>query len=200
MRTTRILASWGDARRLALGAACGLAFGRGMSLIPSPGTSRLFWIGNLCAPWLALAFVVSWSQSTRGRAAVAGIVTEVCCVLGFYAHFLFLGPSAVGLPAGTEVSRYAERALAGWLHFISPWLVAAVIAGLTYGLLGNWWRRSSATAVALAVGLPFLAEPVLWNVRVGGLQQQPWVVWGLEASVGLLIVGVPSRRRRVARG
>ncbi|MDQ1680552.1 MAG: hypothetical protein QOI42_1411 [Frankiaceae bacterium] len=166
-----------------------------MSVIPSPAAGRLFWIGNLCAPWLALAFVVGCSQSTRGRAAVAGIVTEVCCVFGFYAHFLFLGPTAVGLPEGTALSGYVGPVVVGWLHFTSYWLVAAVVAGLAYGLLGNWWKRSSATAVALAVGLPFLAEPVLWNVRVGGLREQPWLVWGLEATAGLLIVAVLLRRR-----
>jgi hypothetical protein len=179
---------------LVAGALTGLAFGRGMSIIPSPDAVGVFWVGNLCAPWLVIAFLAGRHQQTWVRAAVAGMIAETGCVVGFYAHFLFLGPLAHGLPRDTPFLDYAPAALTSWLHFIAFWLLMALISGTLYGVLGQWWRRSAPIAGALALGLPFVAEPGLWTIREGNLHT-PWAVWGAEILLGLSITFLLIRGR-----
>jgi hypothetical protein len=180
---------------LVVGTLAGLAFGRGMSIIPSPHAVGIFWVGNLCAPWLVIAFLAGRYQQTWIRAAVAGMIAETGCVVGFYAHSLFRGgPLAIGLPRDTPFLDYAPAALTWWLHSIAFWLLMAVGSGLLYGVLGQWWRRSAPIAGALAVGLPFVAEPGLWTIRQGNLHT-PWALWGAEVLLGLSITFLLIRRR-----
>ena len=192
-RTAALLRSQNALAVLAL--VAGLAFGRGMSIIPSPHDYQVFWIGNLCAPWLALAFLAGLTQGTRLRALAVGATTEVACMVGFYAHFLFLGgPQALGLPAASPAVHYIRADLLHWLHFIAPWVAVALAAGLVYGFLGYWWKTSRPTAGAAALALPFISEPGLWHIRRPDLQQ-PWAIWALEVTVGLLAFAALLRHR-----
>ena len=181
-----------------VGAGVGLAFGRGMSILPSPVTADVFWIGNLCAPWLVIAFLAGRHQRTWARSAAAGLIAETACVVGFYGHFLFLGPSALGLPHDPPFLNYVSAALTGWLHFTAFWLLMAVAAGTAYGLLGQWWHRSAPIAGALAVGLPFVVEPGLWTVRMRHLHT-PWALWAAEILLGLIVTFLLIRRSAVTR-
>lgn len=171
--------------RLMVGVLTGLTFGRVMSLIPSPHSSNIFWIGNLCAPWLLIAFVAGASQGTAPRAALGGLLAESSCVFGFYASFLFHGPTALGLPRNTSLQDYVIPALTHWLNFIAFWLVVAAASGTVYGLLGHWWRRSAPLMTGLAAGLPFIAEPGLWTLRDHQFRG-PWSTWAIEVVFGLL--------------
>lgn len=60
--------------------------------------------------------------------------------------------------------------------------------------IGRWWRQVRPAAAALALALPFVSEPGLWNVRSPGLQQH-WAVWSLEVALGLLTLFVLLRAR-----
>jgi hypothetical protein len=157
----------------------------------------MFWIGNLCAPWLVIAFFAGRSQRSRGRALLAGTMAEVACVMGFYAHFLFLGPTALGLPPDTPLLQFVGPDVRHWLHFIAFWVLMAISSGAIYGLLGQWWKRSKPAAVALAVGLPFFAEPGLWTLRRREIPG-PVAIWLAEAAVGLAVTTLLMRRRHVS--
>ncbi len=186
--------------RLTLGVLVGLTFGRLMSLIPSPHEYNVFWVGNLCAPWLLIAFCTGLSQRSAPRAAIAGLLAESACVVGFYSSFLFHGPTALGLPRDTPLSQYLLPAVTGWLHFISFWLVIAVGSGTVYGLLGLLWRRSAHLITGLAIGLPFVAEPGLWTLRDHQLKG-PLGLWAIEVSFGLALAGmVMTKSFRVRAG
>ena len=155
--------------------ALGVLFGRAMSQIPSPRDVHVFWVGNLCAPWLLLAFLAGRVQRGWPWAVAAGAATDVGCVGGFYSEFLLLPLRDLGLPAGTSTLSATATNAERWLIFISPWLVAAVLGGVAYGLLGWWWHTSRPLAAAVALGLPFLAEPALWPVD-NGSYKGPWPV------------------------
>jgi hypothetical protein len=92
----------------------------------------------------------------------------------------------LGLAPNTPLPAYAIQDALRWLHFISFWLVMATASGTLYGLLGHWWKRSAPPAVAAAVGLPFVAEPGLWTLKVREFRG-PLSVWTVEVIVGLAI-------------
>jgi hypothetical protein len=180
---------------LPLGAGVGFGFGFGMSLLPAPHEAGLFWIGNLCAPWLALAFVSGALQRRWPVALIAGVLVEIACVAGFYFDFLFHGPSALGLPDGTPLSEYLMPTIAHWLHFVTEWLIIGTGAGVVWGLLGHWWRKSAARAAAIAAVLPFLAEPTLWTIRG---DQVPITLWTVEMLLGGIALALMFRHRSLA--
>ena len=173
----------------------GFAYGLVTSRIPSPHGGGVFWVGNLCAPWLVLAFMAGRAQRSLGSAALAGALTEIACVVGFYVQFLTLDALRLGLPHQTPLTEVATTSLSRWLVFISPWLVAALAAGPAYGVLGQLWGRSKALVSGLALALPFLAEPALWPLA-NGYYKGPGLIWAGEVTLGLLIVVAVLRTRR----
>lgn len=179
---------------LAGSVVAGILFGRVMSQIPIPRDARVFWLGNLCAPWLLLAFLAGTAQRGRLWAVLAGAATDVGCVLGFYAEFLTFSPRNLGLPDGTPMSSVVAIAVERHLVFMAPWLVAAVAGGLVYGLLGWWWHTTRPLAAAVALGLPFIAEPALWPLQYG-VYRGPWPVWALEVTAGLALIALMAIRR-----
>lgn len=186
-------------RRAAVLVACaavGFLFGFGTSSIPSPHDVSVFWIGNLCAPWLVLSFFAGRMQRSLGWAVLAGVLVDVACVVGFYIRFLTLDPLKLGLPPATPLTTVATTSLRHWLFFIALWLAAGAVGGAVYGALGSSWRRSKPLAAGLAVALPFVAEPGLWPLR-NGYYQGPWFIWAVEVAVGLAValcvVGIRSR-------
>lgn len=92
----------------------------------------------------------------------------------------------------------AAVAVVHQLLFTAPWVAAAVAGGSVYGGLGWWWRTARPRAAAVALGLPFLAEPVLWPL-VNGFYRGPWPVWAVEVTVGAAVVAAMTARRRPAR-
>ena len=172
-----------------VGVLAGLTFGGLMSQIPSPHDSNVFWVGNLCAPWLVIAFCAGQGQRSAPRAAFAGLLAESACVVGFYASFLLHGPTALGLPRGTPLLDYIVPTVTSWLTFTSFWLVVAAASGTVYGLLGHWWKRSAPLVSALAVGLPFVAEPGLWTLRDHQFRG-PLSLWVTEAALGLVVTAI----------
>jgi hypothetical protein len=178
--------------RLAMGIGVGAVFGHLMSAIPSPTIAHVFWVGNVCAPWLALSFLSGVLQKRLGFAILAGILTDLACVVGFYWNFLFLGPVALGMPASTPLPAWIFRSFIAWVTFIGPWAAIAIGSGAIYGVLGRWWRRSGTTAATIAVALPFLAEPPLWTFQG---DQVPLLFWIAETIAGIVIGAFLIRRR-----
>ena len=148
----------------------------------------VFWVGNLCAPWLVLSFFAGRSQASWRWAAVAGALTDVACVGGFYLSFLTLDPARLGLPSSTPLASIALTSLARWVEFIAPWVLAAIVGGAVYGSLGHLWRRSRLLAAGLALAAPFIVEPALWPLR-NRYYQGPWFLWASEMAVGLAVGG-----------
>jgi len=181
--------------RVGIWIVVGGLFGFGMSSIPSPHSMSVFWVGNFCAPWLVLSFLAGRTQASPNGAILAGVLTDIACVVGFYARFLRFDPMVLGLPAATPFFTIATTLLRSWLAFIAPWIAAALAGGAAYGLLGNWWGKRKSIAAGLAVALPFLAEPMLWPLK-NGYYKGPWFIWAAEVVVGLSIAfGVLHRQR-----
>jgi len=177
----------------------GLAYGLLVSRIPSPRAVGVFWVGNLSAPWLALAFVAGWLQRPRLWAATAGMLTDVAAIVGFYLHFLLvdLGPHGPFLRAIPMPTRLADS-IGPWLGFIAPWVGYAVVAGLVFGLSGWWWRRSRSLVAGAVVGLAFVLEPWAWAVYDGHLPH-PYVIWIAEVVVGLAALAWVVAARQVTQ-
>jgi hypothetical protein len=184
MRTTMLL----------MVAVAGAAFGFGMSSIPSPHQVSVFWVGNFCAPWLVLSFLAGRTQRSWAWAAIAGVLADVACVVGFYSRFLTFDAMRLGLPLSSSLADRVSVGFTHWFNFIAPWLLAVLLGGGLYGVLGSWWRRSRSTAAGVALALPFLAEPGLWPLR-NGYYQGPWFLWAVELAVGIVVAGVMVRRR-----
>ncbi len=177
----------------------GWLYGFATSHIPSPHVISVFWIGNLCAPWLVLAFFAGRTQSSARWAVLAGILTDVACAVGFYASFyalLFsLDAARLGLHPAAPVSTVITTWLRTWVSFTFFWVLAAVAGGALYGLLGNWWRRRRSIVAGLAIALPFVVEPVLWPLK-NRYYQGPWFIWAVEVAVGLAIAVWVIRSRK----
>jgi Family of unknown function (DUF6518) len=155
-------------------ALAGGAYGFATSYLPMPTVATTFWVGNLCAPWLVLAFVAGRSQTSWLWAVLGGMLTDAACVFGFYLR----DPDPVSM-----------------VTVNGQWFVAALLAGSIYGALGCWWRRSQSLAAGLGVAAGFIAEPVLWPIY-HGFYQGPWTLWTAEILVGL---GVAARAVHVSR-
>jgi len=173
-------------------------FGAAVSTIPSPSSTTLFWVGNFSAPWAVLPFIAGWAQRSWKTAALAGLLADLACVVGFYANFLTLDPRQLGLPASAPLTMLLWTTVSRWILFAAPWLLLAVAAGTLYGLIGAWWGRSRARLAGAALAAPFFAEPWIWPVYTG-YYQGPLGVWVCEIIVGLaVLVWVGTLRRRMA--
>ena len=200
-RTPRILGSLGRPQRAVLSVAVGFAYGLLTSKIPSPHEIGVFWVSNLAAPWLALAFFAGRSQDLPVRAVFLGAVTDIACVVGFYLQFLRpLDPLSLGLAPSAPLPQVVSTAVFGWVSFAAPWFVVALIAGSAFGALG-WWSGFSRSAVpAIVLAFAFLLEPVGWSVSYGRVPH-PYPIWIGEIclAVGLFAAIAYARRRAPVR-
>lgn len=164
-------------------------FGRAIALIPSPSAVTMFWVSNLSSPWLVLAYLAGWSQRSRAWAAGTGAMADVACIFGFYGQFLFIDthPLPGPLSQPTPPLIRFEYNLSGWLHFVSPWIVIAILTGAAYGILGYWWGRHRSIAAGALVALPFIAEPWLWRAY-SGYYKDPVILWIVEVAVGVTLL------------
>ena len=167
-------------RRLLLIVAFTLAgwvFGVLDSRIPMPSPSTVFWLGNLGSTWLVLPFLAGWVQRSRPWALVAGLLTSVASMVGFFLLGGAWGPASVA--------------------FVASWILVGALAGAVYGLFGESWGRSRALLDGLALALPFVMEPWAWSLGLG-YSQGRLPVWYVETAVGVALlvwVVVASRRR-----
>lgn len=134
----------GAAGDLGLAVVLGLATGILTQVLQGVLPAEVGSLANSVTPWLAVAFAVG-SRSTRPTlAAVAGALTLLGALVGYY--------WLVQLRFG-----YAPE-LRGTVLL---WIIASVVGGPVFGLAGSWWRGDRpwrrATATAL-LGAAAIAE------------------------------------------
>ena len=180
----------GRAVAASLVAVLAVVYGSSVSRIPSPEGPDGFWVANVAAPWLALAFAAGATQTRALGSMFAGAVTDVVTVLAFYSGFLTINAGHSDL-----LSRLPD-----WFVFILPWVAIAFTGGCLYGYLGFRWKVHASRTAAVLFAAPFLLEVVVQRV-VDGRWPGSWPffialgVVGLAATVVLLIVMKPMESR-----
>ncbi len=166
-------------RRLAVIITASLFFGVVMSIIKGNEDDIRGAIGNVCAPWLLLAFLSSvFAKKYRIiQAVIVGFLASIGALIGFYfanSFVLDLGPHPwlvkVGLTLRSGLFYYE-------LSFIS---------GPVFGALGGWYIRHKALTPALLMALLFVLEPFTWTFYdFGGFRSYP-IVSVVEATIGVM--------------
>ena len=80
-------------------------------------------IANSATPWLAVAFGVGSTAPRWWLAAIAGAVTLLAALVGYY------GLVQLRFGYGPELR-----------GAVLLWLIAAVVGGPVFGVAGRWWR------------------------------------------------------------
>lgn len=180
-------------------AISGFVYGWATSYIPTPHDESAFWIGNLCTPWLVIAFLAGRAQLSWAWSVLAGTAADLACVTGFYFRTFDLHARW-----GPNPNAAAPSAIVQVQHFLQVnerWFAAAFLAGSLYGALGQLWRRTRSLAAGLALAGGFLAEPALWPLY-NGFYKGPWSLWAAEIAVAIIVAGgftLSSRRFKVRR-
>jgi hypothetical protein len=158
-------------------------------------------VSGMSAPWLVLPFAFGWSQVRPGRAMLLGLVATQAALVGYFV--LTLSPLE-GVPISDFPAGLRALLLNGGLHGGNvAWVVAGMVTGPLYGLLGPRWRvRRSWISAALVTGALCL-EP-LARQAVGQLPP-PGVVWDAEAGLGVaaaafFVIATMAYRRTGAPG
>ena len=144
-----------------------------LSVLPYEGTGGVLHVlGHSAALWLLIAFGFGAAAGGTRRGAMAGLVSLLAVVVGFYVLLDVLYP--------------ADRVV----HTAVFWLAAGSLGGPVYGALGALWRDGTDRArvvASAAVGAAFLAEAVLFrappSVRLG------------EGLLGIAEAAALARRR-----
>jgi hypothetical protein len=163
-----------------------VAFGVVVAIVKGQDTGVRDALGNTSAPWVLVPFFAGTRCTTLSRAAVAGVVATLAAFLGFYvaeAAILDLGPHPwyVDLQLTLRSGNVYER----W----------GIFSGLAYGALGWLWVSRRSALAAAAVGIAFVAEPLIVlaldhaRIWAGGelYFQYPWM-WIGELLVGLAAI------------
>ena len=164
--------SRGLAAALAIGLALGVISQLGQSLLPE-GVGQL---ANSISPWLSVAFVVGAVQSTTRNAMLAGFVTLLAALIGYYAIvFLRFGYTGGG-------------------SSLVLWSIGSVAGGLVFGPAGWFWRNGTTRARTIAVALLGSA----W-VAEGAYLALMLSMTGAAVGYVLIGLGVPLVLRRSLR-
>jgi len=147
----------------------------------------------LSAPWLLIAFLAGWSQTTARRAMVLGFVCTVAALAGYCAMTLSPVEGAVVTLPGVR----------GLLAGQWRWALGGLLTGPLFGWLGHRWRTRRDWMSALVAALVVCFEPLAH--AAAGTAVGFDGVWAAEIAVGLVmavyVVAVTQRRttRRAPR-
>ena len=173
-------------RRVGLAAAGAVAFGVAMSVFKgNDGGAVRNAIGNLSAPWLALAFVTG-AAAGGGRVvggALVGVLATFLALGGFYvanSFVLHLGPH----PWLTDL-----RLAFGNGYFFR----FAALSGPVLGGLGAQWERTRSRPLVMLVASLFVFEPLAWLAYFGADYTSDAAVWVAEAAVGVAAFALFAR-------
>ena len=164
--------------RFVLGA---IAFGVVVAAVKGQESGVRDALGNLSAPWVLVPFLAGSRFLSVWRGAAVGVAVTLAAFLGFYvaeAAILDLGPHPWYVDLKLTV---------GW-NVYESW---GIVSGMLYGALGALWSSRRSVTAAAAVGVAFVAEPLivllLWRAGVWGdgglLLHYPWM-WSAEVLVG----------------
>jgi len=134
---------------------------------------------QMSAPWLLLPFVLGATQVRPRRAMLLGLVVTQAALVGYFA--MTLSP-VEGVPLSHAPSAAVALLLPGGN---AVYMVAGLVTGPLYGLLGQRWRvgRSWVSAALVAGALVF--EP--WARVAAGRLSPPSVVWMAEVAAGAAV-------------
>lgn len=172
-------------RGVAIGGSA-LVFGVLLAVLKGQDVGVRDALGNLSAPWVVVPFAAGATARSARRGALFGLGATLLALLGFYlaeAAVLNLGPHPW----------YVDLRLTLHWNVYDTW---GVPTGIAYGALGALWTLRRSRLAGAAVGLAFLAEPliVLALERRGvwggaGALQYPWL-WMTEVAVGFSLLAV----------
>lgn len=138
-------------------------------------------LANSGAIWVTVAFVVGTRTPTDPIAALAGLVTLLAALAGY-----FVAAAVAG--AGVSVS------------VVAIWAGTALVGGPLFGVAGRWWATASDRRAALAVaalGGVYVAEGVWTLLVVPHMVLAGWVSIGV-GIVLVLILPRDGRTRKLA--
>jgi uncharacterized protein DUF6518 len=168
----------------------GLAFGVVVAVVKGQADDVRNALGNTSAPWVVPPFIAGMSYGRALHGALAGVAVTIAAFLGFYVA------EAVILDLGPHPWYVDLQLTVGTIYIYEKF---GLVSGLVYGALGSLWASRRLVAAAVAVGLAFVAEPVvvyalsragLWGAS---LARYPGL-WIAEAIVGLALVAWFYRR------
>jgi Family of unknown function (DUF6518) len=189
----RLLASqpMSRGRQLGLLLLAGLLFGVLVAAVKGQDVGVRDALGNTSAPWVVVPFLAGTRYARVWQAALVGVATTLAALCGFYlaeAAILDLGPH----PWTTDL-----RLTLGSGQY---WVTWGLLSGSVYGALGGLWASRWLPAAAIAVGLAFVAEPLIVLVLKradiwggGGLLDYPWM-WITEIAIGLCAIAYAVTR------
>lgn len=168
-----------------------------LSLLKGTGGGARLQFGNLSAPWLLIPLLTGVAASRVFRGALTGVTATVVALLGFYAQQSPIADFSMGSLHFLADPALAYRFLVG-AHYI--YFVAGLIAGALFGALGVILSRHSrsgllAVAAVLLVGEPFVTLLTDAARGVVGSAHTPWLLWGAEVTVGLVVATLGLRMR-----
>jgi hypothetical protein len=177
-------------RKLTLLLLGSLAFGVSMAVLKGQDVGVRDALGNLSAPWIVIPFLAGTRCTSVWHAALVGIATTLASLLGFYVA------EAAVLDLGAHPWYIDLKLTAGSVNIYEK---CGVFSGALYGALGGLWAMRRSAWAAAALGLAFVAEPVitlvvsragLWGG--GGLLDYAWM-WVGEILIGIIAVGYVVR-------
>jgi hypothetical protein len=177
-------------------------YGWGIGHTASPSDPGAFWIGNLAFPYLIVSLLAgAWASSRLGTAALAGGLTAMSAVAGFY-DFLGVGDvtnSQMDLPASVTARSVVLQSYGRWLANLLwgvpggiPWLSISLGYGALFGILGYRWRARRNRLGPALVGAVLTIEPLVYLFRLNAPFRGPrydlravnLLIWGAELLAG----------------
>jgi hypothetical protein len=162
----------------------GVVFGALVAVVKGQDVDARNALGNTSAPWVVVPFLAGMRYRRAWHGALVGVATTMAALLGFYvaeAAVLDLGPH----PWYVDL-----RLTVGHVYVYEKF---GLLSGSVYGALGAVWASRRLRAAGVALGLAFIAEPlivlVLWRTGYWGRSMEldyPWM-WGGEVLVGAVL-------------
>jgi len=146
---------------------------------------------QVSAPWLLLPFLMGAGQSRPRRAALLGVVVTQAALLGYFA--MTVSPFEGVSPASAPAAGAALLVAGGNLVYV----VAGLVTGAVYGLLGQRWRADRWWVSAVAVAGALMLEP--WARVAAGRLAPPSTVWLVEVALGAAVAAYFVVRLLAAR-
>jgi hypothetical protein len=161
----------------------GLAFGAADQYLGS-----MSWLGpwaattaQVSAPWLILPFLTGMTQERSRRAVVLGLLVTLSALLGYFA----MTSSPMEVPMW-NFHRFLTGLVAVTTYggYNAAFILAALVTGPVFGLLGQRWRvRRWWVSAAFVAGALCLEPLARWG---SGQLFGPAPVWTVEVALGAI--------------